>query len=384
MLDHFNTNLHLCLLASLMFLIGVIAWRMYFFQKYLGNEPRFQAKIKLSAYLLCLPFLLCAVWFCMILNMQSTEKQTTINKYKQKISQIDTSQIWEAPDPADIPDEYPNKKQILYGRNLIANTDDYFGKNGCVKPNATNGMNCQNCHLNAGTKPFGNNYAAVFSTYPKFRARSGTQETIIKRINDCFQRSLNGEALDSTSKEMKAIVAYIEWLGSGVPKGFSPKGVGITKLKFLDRAADPAKGQLVYQAKCASCHAPDGQGLGMPVPEEARLESNNGKRYPPLWGEGSYNEAAGLFRLSNLAGYVKSNMPFGASYQNPQLTDEEAWDVAAFINAQPHPKHKFLDKDFPNIAKKPFDHPFSPFKDTFSEQQHKFGPFQAVVDFYKK
>lgn len=298
-----------------------------------------------------------------------------IEKYEQKLSKIDTATVWEAPSLSEIPKEYPKANLIFYGHELIARTADFLGPNGIVKA-ISNGMNCQNCHLAAGTKPFGNNYSAVSATYPKFRARSGTQETIIKRINDCFQRSLNGEALDSTSREMKAIVAYIEWLGNGVPKNFSPKGVGLTKLKYLDRAADPTKGQIVYAGKCANCHGQNGQGLAMP--------EGNSRTYPPLWGEKSYNEAAGLFRLSNLAGYVKSNMPFGASYQNPQLSDEEAWDVAAFINAQPHPKHKFLDKDFPNIAKKPFDHPFGPFKDSFPDIQHKFGPFKPIVDYYTK
>lgn len=310
-----------------------------------------------------------------IFYKKEQKRELIINTYEQSLTKVDTSAIWESPSLSAIPREYPNVDLIFYGHDLIARTADFLGPNGLVKP-ISNGMNCQNCHLAAGTKPFGNNYSAVKATYPKFRPRSGTQETIIKRINDCFQRSLNGEALDSTSREMKAIVAYIEWLGKGVPKNFSPKGVGLTKLKNLDRAADPSKGQIVYSEKCASCHGQNGQGLAMP--------EGNRRTYPPLWGKKSYNEAAGLFRLSSLAGYVKSNMPFGASYQSPQLTDEEAWDVAAFINAQPHPKHKFLDKDFPNIAKKPFDHPFGPFKDSFPEIQHKFGPFKPIIDYYTK
>ncbi|MBK9338546.1 MAG: hypothetical protein IPM98_19260 [Lewinellaceae bacterium] len=89
------------------------------------------------------------------------------------------------------------------------------------------------------------------------------------------------------------------------------------------------------------------------MPESAR-------DYPPLWGPHSYAESAGLFRLSRFAGYVKANMPLGATWDNPQLTDEEAWDVAAFVNAQPRPKHRFLNTDFPDPAGKPFDHPFGP------------------------
>jgi thiosulfate dehydrogenase len=58
-----------------------------------------------------------------------------------------------------------------------------------------------------------NNFLTVASTYPKFRERSGRLESVEWRINECMQRSLNGEPLDSLSKEMKAMVAYIKWTG---------------------------------------------------------------------------------------------------------------------------------------------------------------------------
>lgn len=275
-----------------------------------------------------------------------------------------------------IPDDYLARTDaeaslIEYGRDLIANTQAYFGENGSVNPGAVNRLNCQSCHLDAGSKPFGNNYFAVFSTYPQQRARSGSLETVAKRINDCFQRSLDGQAIDSTSREMKAMQAYMRWLGTGVPKGEKPKGAGLVELPLLDRPADPQKGQTIYAAKCASCHGADGQGLTIAS-----------QVYPPLWGGKSYNQGAGLFRLSRLAGYVKANMPFGATYDNPQINDEEAWDVAAYINAQPRPGHPFLQTDWPKMEKKPFDHPFGPYKDSFPEIQHKFGPFKPIIAYY--
>jgi len=284
---------------------------------------------------------------------------------------FDKKAVWEAPD-VYLAETDASAELIAYGRELIAHTQDYFGPNGIVKAGTINGMNCQNCHLAAGSKPFGNNYFAVQSTYPQMRARSGSLETIPKRINDCFQRSLNGQPLDTTSREMQAILAYMDWLGTAIPKGEKPKGAGLVEVPFLDRAADPMKGQKIYFEKCASCHGTDGYGLPMP---------NGARHYPPLWGPMSYNEGAGLFRLSRFAGYVKANMPFGATYQNPQLGDEEAWDIAAFVNTQPRPKHPFLATDWPKIEKKPFDHPFGPYKDTFPEPQHKFGPFGPIISF---
>ena len=127
---------------------------------------------------------------------------------------VDTT-TWVGASQYQIPlDTNQNGPLIRYGYELIAHTAKYLGPKGTVQ-HSTNGMNCQNCHLEAGTKPWGLNYGAVYATYPKFRERSGSIETIYKRINDCMERSLNGKALDTNSKEIKAIYAYIKWLGEG-------------------------------------------------------------------------------------------------------------------------------------------------------------------------
>ncbi len=277
------------------------------------------------------------------------------------------SDVWQAPDVGQIPKD-ENGKLIEYGRELIAHTTKYLGPNGSVMA-MSNGMNCQNCHLDAGTKIFGNNYSAVAANYPKFRARSGTEESIEKRVNDCFERSLNGTSLRSDSHEMKAIVAYITWVGKDVEKGKSPKGAGLVELPFLDRPASNENGKLVYEKKCMVCHGKNGEGMA--------LSDGSGYQFPPLWGKQSYNIGAGLYRLSRFAGYVKANMPLGSTYEAPQLTDEESWDVAAYVNSLPRPE-KDLAKDWPDISKKPFDHPFGPFTDGFDERQHKLGPFKPI------
>ena len=275
---------------------------------------------------------------------------------------------WKASDTTEINKEQ-NATQIKYGRELIVNTATYFGPQGNIF-HTGNGMNCQNCHLEAGTKPYGNNYSAVASTYPKFRERSGRIETVQKRVNDCFERSLNGKAIDTLGKEMQAIVAYIHWLGKDITKGEKPEGSGLKDLAYLERAADPQKGQALYMQKCVSCHGAKGQG---------ELNAGNiSYRYPPLWGEHSYNTGAGLYRLSRFASYIKNNMPQGATFENPQLSEEEAWDIAAFVNSQERPG-KDLRKDWPDISRKPVDHPFGPYTDKFTEQQHKYGPFGEIA-----
>lgn len=278
--------------------------------------------------------------------------------------------------PADI-STIKNKEllaKVEYGKELISHTAKYLGPKGSVMQ-ISNGMNCQNCHLNAGTKPWGNNYGSVKSTYPKYRARSGKEEDIYKRINDCFERSLNGKALNLKSKEMQSIKAYIEYIGKKVPKGEKAIASGIFELPVMDRAADPLKGNAIYIAKCASCHQVSGQGMLDPDKVEYM--------YPPLWGKNSYNIGAGLYRMGRFAGYIKFNMPLGVSFPNAQLTDEEAWDIAAYVNSQQRPD-KDLSMDWPKKEEKPFDHPFGPFTDKYSEQQHKYGPFKPIMAVKKK
>jgi thiosulfate dehydrogenase len=272
---------------------------------------------------------------------------------------------WQAPDTLSIPNTAEGK-QILYGRELIRHTSVYLGPKGTVIQ-TSNGMNCQNCHLEAGTIFFGNNYAAVASTYPKLRARSGAIESIEKRVNDCFERSLNGKAIADDSKEMRAIISYIKWVGKEVEKDISPEGSGLVELPKLNRAADSVKGKIVYQNLCMRCHGENAEG---------QLAENGLEwKYPPLSGENSFNIGAGLYRLSRFAGFIKVNMPNDlASYEKPVLIDEEAWDVAAYIISFPRPL-KDISKDWPDISKKPFDHPFGPYVDPFSERQHKYGPF---------
>jgi len=283
--------------------------------------------------------------------------------------------VWLGPDTTGL-DRLDKDEEALvrYGRELIRNTAYYLGPKGTVAQ-LTNGMDCENCHLDAGTRPWGNNYGAVWSTYPKFRERSGSNETVVKRVNDCFERSLNGTAPDSTGREMQAILAYIEWLGSGLERGTKPKGSGLAELTFLERAADTTNGSAIYTAKCASCHLQDGQGI--------LAADGSTYQYPPLWGPNSYNIGAGLYRLSRFAGYVRNNMPLGATWEAPQLTDAEAWDVAAYINSRQRPLRD-LSKDWPRLAGKPVDHPFGPYADDFPEAQHKFGPFGPIAETRKK
>ncbi len=281
---------------------------------------------------------------------------------------------WIAPDTNKIP-ATPEGDLIKYGKSLIVNTAYYFGPEGIIS-HSGNGMNCQNCHLNAGTKLFGINFSLVAGSYPRYKDRSSSMESIEKKVEDCFERSMNGQTIDSNSREMKAFVSYLKWVGSNVAIGEKPIGAGVEELALMHRAADASKGEIVYVNKCQVCHGKSGQGQSLP--------DSAGNMYPPLWGPNSYNIGASIYRISKLAGFVKNNMPLGATHQSPQLTDEEAWDVAAFVNTKYHPP-KDLSGDWLIIIKKPYDYPFGPFADNqFPASQHKYGPYEPIKNYYAK
>ncbi len=123
---------------------------------------------------------------------------------------------WRAPDSTAIPIGKAGD-MIRYGKELLAHTGRYFGPNGSVAK-ISNGMNCQNCHMDGGRRLFGNNYASFIAYYPKMNNRSGKVDRPTDRIVQCFNRSLAGHAPDTNGHEVKAMLAYMKWVGKDVKK----------------------------------------------------------------------------------------------------------------------------------------------------------------------
>jgi len=303
---------------------------------------------------------------------QKTGTQTATAPAEKGSAKVIPGDVWKAPDTSTIPAGKAGEL-IRYGHELIVHTAIYFGPQGSIA-HISNGMNCQNCHLDGGSRLFGNNFGGFMASYPKFVNRSGKIEPATQRIVECFKRSLGGTPPDTNQKETRAMLAYMKWIGQGVKKDQKLFGSAIEKLPFMDHAAEPQKGRLIYESKCKVCHGANGEGLF--------AADKKSYTYPPLWGQHSYNDGAGMYRIGNLAGFVKDNMPFGTTWQSPQLSDEEAWNVAAFINSQPR-LHCDQHNDWVDLSKKPIDMPFGPYDDNFSEKQHKYGPFKPIADFHK-
>lgn len=268
---------------------------------------------------------------------------------------------------------------IKLGYEVITRTPELIGPlaDNPRKRFAGNNLTCQSCHLEGGTKPGSGSFVGVYNRFPQFRGRENKIGTLEERIDGCMERSMNGRKMPHNSLEMQAMVIYIKWLSEDVPEEQGAKYKGFVKIKLPEIKANLAEGQTIFEKHCVVCHGAEGQGV--------RANDNSIYEFPPLWGNDSYNHGAGMHRVITAAEFIKSNMPYlQATYDNPVLTDEEAYHVAAYINSFDRPQKVNAEIDFPDKKLKPVSTPYGPWADEFSVEQHKYGPFQPIILYYQE
>ncbi len=278
---------------------------------------------------------------------------------------------WVVPAMSQLPARKPEADLIRYGYDLVSDTHRFLSAQG------TNQLACRNCHQEAGTKAFGVSWMGVSSRYPRVRPRSGREERLEDRVNECMQRSMNGKPLADASREMRAIVAYMNWLSAETPA--ENAGLMLVGFEPPERRADLARGAEVYQVVCQNCHGAGGEGY-----RAMSAGKNGGWVAPALAGPGSYNIGAGMARLLTAAAFIHANMPVGASWDHPALSIGDAYDVAAYVNSFDRPDMPGKEKDYPDRMKKPVDTPYGPYADAFPEEQHRYGPFQPIEAWYEQ
>jgi len=312
--------------------------------------------------------LICLMWLAAIVVAANVTATSAV--LAADVPQINLTE-WTPPDIKTVGDDAFGK-MVKYGYALMTDTANQIGPAVAdpAKRYAGSNLTCQNCHLKAGTQPYAVPLVGVWGQFPQYRGREGEVGTLEERINGCMERSMNGRALPLASREMKAFLAYTKWVSTGIPDGAKLIGAGAMNVKEPGRAADLGHGREVYAQVCATCHGADGLGQ--------RAASGNGYQFPPIWGPDSYNNGAGMSRVLSAAAFIKHNMPFGTTYTAPVLSDQDAYDVAGFINSAERPQRANLDKDFPNRLQKPVDTAYGPYADDFSPEQHKLGPFDPI------
>jgi len=223
-------------------------------------------------------------------------------------------------DPESAPEKLVDR--ILYGYHIFLNTKDN------APEYAGNALCCNNCHFCAGNSLGGKNrgisLVGVSQTYPRFSKRDNKNITLADRLTNCFQRSLNGKAPPADGIHMKALIAYLTWISNETEDMPDLPWLGLPPVTST-HVADPKNGERLYVQHCQICHGQNGEG-----------KEDVTKNIPPLWGDHSFNDGAGMCMPSMLSSFIWLNMPYG----QPDLSPEEAMDVAAFVISKPRPKFK--------------------------------------------
>jgi thiosulfate dehydrogenase len=240
------------------------------------------------------------------------------------------------PPPISAIDSSPFGRQVAFGRAIFDNPQTYA--HNFVGAD----LKCSNCHLGEGRVANSAPMWGAYVAYPQYRAKNGHVNTFAERLQGCFRYSENGKAPPLGDPVLVALESYAYFLAKGAPTGVKIAGAGYPKLAKPPLQPDYARGQDVYGANCAMCHGFDGHG-----------QSARGRLvFPPVWGPSSYNWGAGMAQINNAAGFIKANMPLG---KGGSLTDQQAWDVALFIDSQPRPQDPRFTGDIAETRKKYHD-----------------------------
>lgn len=213
---------------------------------------------------------------------------------------------------------------IRLGQILTAETSTH----PLTKDYVGNSLNCTSCHLQNGLHSKAASFIGVASAYPAWSPREKRVITLEDRVLNCFMRSCNGIRPPLGSRPSVAITAWITWLSKDTPMRMNPKRPAgpnaISKLGIDASSADKKRGALLYADRCASCHGENGEGL----------DEN-----PPVWGHMSFNQGAGFANDAQLAAWLKVAMPL----DDTSLTEQDAIDIAAFINSHDRPVFRLSD-----------------------------------------
>jgi len=209
---------------------------------------------------------------------------------------------------------------VRHGQDIFLNPKKFAGQY------VGNSMNCASCHLDAGRKAGSAPLWAAYVLYPAYRSKNGHVNTLAERLQGCFLYSMNGRMPPADSRTIMSLESYMYWMAKGAPTGVKLAGQGFPELAKPAQPADYVRGQKVYTQHCALCHDADGKG---------QQDASGHTVFPALWGDDSYNWGAGMHSIKTAAAFIHANMPLS---QGGTLSEQEAWDVAYFINAHDRPQ----------------------------------------------
>lgn len=229
---------------------------------------------------------------------------------------------------------------VRKGQDIFLRTGEFAGKF------VGNSLNCVSCHMDAGRRADASPLWAAYVLYPAYRSKNKHVNTLAERLQGCFKFSMNGTPPPADSETIVALESYMYWLAQGAPTGVKLEGQGFPRLPEPAQKVDYVRGQNVFEQHCALCHGADGAG-----------QSVQGKMvFPALWGEDSFNWGAGMHSIATAAAFIKANMPLG---QGNTLSDQQAWDVAYFVNSHERPQDPRFTGSVQETRQKFHDTPMS-------------------------
>ncbi|RMB18163.1 c-type cytochrome [Haloplanus aerogenes] len=241
-----------------------------------------------------------------------------------------------------LPENENRRELVREGRKLFANTSNEMPEH------VGNDLSCANCHgggsLPTTTGMVGQDIDMIplvgtAAGYPEWTGRTQRMRDMRQRIMGCFLRSMNAPGSEEgvpayDSREIQAMESYMVWLNKGTPSERVPYWRHIEKPEGDEKVpvseVNPVRGAELYLENCASCHGANGQGVE--------------GQYPPLWGEDSFNDGAGMGRMYTSAGFIRESMPYGAGHTFSNWEDVQ--DVAGFMNAHKRPHLPRQPKDW--------------------------------------
>ena len=272
---------------------------------------------------------------------------------------------------------------VRAGRDLIVHTAATIGPDAAdpAMRFSGNGLECQSCHLNAGTTKFGLPLAGVWGVFPLFIGRENEVRTLEERINGCMERSMNGRALPlgQPANEGDAHVYPVH----------QRRRADRPQRRGAGRAAAPAAGRGERSASTARrCSRRPARcairRMGRASAGGRRTRRNGIAINFRRCGDRTATTTARAWRgRSTAASFIHANMPFGTDFAHPVLSAQDAFDVAVFIDSQPRPHREGNEHDFPDRALKPVDATYPPFLGPFPPSQHLTGPWQPIQQWMK-
>lgn len=257
--------------------------------------------------------LLAGIYFLAPYDFLSFDTQDVIHEDLEKAGELKVR--FNLIDPNQAPESI--RALVKLGYHVMIDTPKY------AQEYVHDHLSCTNCHFDGGATTGGQgngiSLAGVAAKYPRYDMKFGKVIDLQERINHCFEASMSGKPLPLDSELMLALNVYLHWISKGMPIYEEVPWLGVKAIKSSHQP-DAVKGKKGYFLYCATCHGNHGEG-----------EVVDSIHLPPVWGKESFNKNAGMNRIEILAPFILLNMP----HNDPDLTSEQALDIAQFIIQQP-------------------------------------------------